>query len=138
MPAATVPITGDTGRIKFDDTSLVQFNQFSIEASAETKETVAYDDVQGWALSTEATMKRWNGSASGSFTQDQYTTLLNKLGVYVDGEFITQSSGVGTGEYGYGGQLVIENVSMEHQVGEIVTASITFKGTGPLAPIATA
>ena len=136
MPAATAPITGDTGRIKLDDSSLVQFNKWSFSAKAETKSTRAYDNLAGWEESTEATLKMWDGSFSGQFVQSQFDTLLAKLGTKVAGEFVTQSTGAGAGEFGYGGDIILSDVSIEHQVGEIVTAAVTFKGTGPVAPLA--
>lgn len=141
MAASTVPITGDTGRITFAGSSLVQFFSWKINPKAETKQTRAYDDVQGWERSTEATLKMWDGSAEGNYVMSQYDTLFAQLGKKVAATFITQRDtvdpdttgpNVGT-EYGYSGEIILVGMPISHSVGEIVTVSLEFKGTGPLA-----
>jgi hypothetical protein len=142
MAASTTPITGDTGRIKLDATSLVQFFSWSVNPKAEVKTTRAYDDVQGWERSTEATLKMWDGTCEGNFVRSQYDALLADLGRKLPAVFVTETdevdpdaTGPATGtEYGYAGDIIIVSLPIKHQVGEIVTCSLEFKGTGPFAP----
>lgn len=136
MAASSVPITGDTGRIKLSlsgaATSLIQFNSWSLNPKAENKSTRAYDDVSGWERNTEATLKMWDGSLEGSFVQSQYDALFAKLGARVAAEFITQRDDAAA-EYGYEGDIIITGLPIKHAVGEIVTVSVEFKGDGELA-----
>ncbi len=145
MAAATVPITGDTGRIKLAlsggaAVSLVQFTSWKINPKAENKSTRAYDDAGGWEKNTEASLKMWDGTLEGSFVQAQYDALFAKLGFRVPAEFVTQTDNVdpdGAGaltgtEYGYKGNIIITGLPISHQVGEIVTVSLEFKGDGVL------
>lgn len=142
MAAENRPITGDTGRIKMAlagaaAASLFQFSAWNLNPKAENKSTRAYDDVSGWERNTEATLKMWDGSAEANFVQSQYDALFAKLGLRVKAEFVTQKDAGGV-EYGYEGEIIITELPIKHQVGEIVTCSVTFKGDGPLAVLSAA
>lgn len=141
MAASLVPITGDTGRLVIDDATVAQFFSWKLNPKAETKSTRAYDDVQGWERSTEATLKMYDGSAEGNYVRAAYDALFAKLGLKLEAKFVTQrdttdpdAAGPQTGtEYGYEGEIILTGMPISHAVGEIVTVSLEFKGTGPLA-----
>jgi len=141
MAAATEPITGDTGRIIVDGAIIAQFFSWKLNPKAETKSTRAYDDPGGWERNSEATLKMYDGSAEGNYVMAQYDSLFVKLGKKVAVKFVTQrdavdpdAAGVNVGtEYGYSGDVILVGMPISHQVGEIVTVSLEFKGTGVLA-----
>lgn len=133
---ATVNLVGDSGKVSFAAGVISSVTTWSIDVTADTAESTAMNG-GGWKTHL-GSLKSWSGSCEVNINLDDVAgTDLSAaeipIGTTGAGEFFADGSGALTATYS--GDVIVTGYSVSSAIGSVVTASVTFQGSGTLTGV---
>jgi len=127
-----VAIAGKGGSIKFDNGSIAEMENWSLDVGVDEIETTNFDS-NDWK-EFRAGLKEWSGSFEGNLVKGHKAALFDKLGTIASIELkVTATDGAIT----FTGQAFLTGLNVEVGVADKASLSADFRGTGPLTPTET-
>ena len=119
-----MPITGNAGNIKVATVLLSYFTEWSLNTSVSVANTTAFGG-SGWEDQTP-TIKKWSGSAKGSYDHTSHGATIALMGTVVAVEFQVD------GTHKWAGNAILDSVQPKATSTSIIELSLNFSGTGAL------
>ena len=124
-------ITGQSGSAKIGTTAVAEIDNWKLDISADMLDSTDFASA-GWKEFI-AGLKEWSGSFSGNWDMTDTAGQLAIQTAFLAGTPITLRLDVDSTHY-YSGSAHIKSLGVETPVGDKVTVSYDFQGTGALTP----
>ena len=124
-------LAGKGGSIYIGANKVAEQGQWSLDLGAETLETTSFDS-NGWKEYL-AGLKEWSGSSEGNWNMSDTNGQLAIQNAWLNGTTLAMEFKVSSTQK-FAGNVLVTSIGVETPVGDKVSVSFEYQGTGALTP----